>query len=261
MPDFLIGRWNIRTRWAYAGLIWVGGPQVNPGFRGRIMCPLWNLSNREIEVEWGESVAVMDFVTTTPPEKSNRKPLWDKRTRFVFEEYISADLRSGLVTDAVDAIKRVEEKSSKTRTDLEAAIDRSRDRVDSITSVMFTALGVLIAAVAIFATKPPSPDGSPQYWWEPTVFLLSWLTTALALFAWIRWQSQGMWSRGMSVLVGFLVLGIVVLQVQHGKKQSRASQEAIQHLTDRVNSLDAAKTALEQQVTRLSESKSTASKR
>ena len=45
MPHFLIGRWNIRTKWAYRGLIWVGGPQVDPGYRGKLLCPIWNLSS------------------------------------------------------------------------------------------------------------------------------------------------------------------------------------------------------------------------
>ena len=66
MPDFLIGRWNIRTRWAYEGLIWVGGPQVNPGFRGLLLCPIWNLSDKDIEIKCGDAIAVMDFEKTTP---------------------------------------------------------------------------------------------------------------------------------------------------------------------------------------------------
>jgi deoxycytidine triphosphate deaminase len=32
LPRFLIARWNIRVRWAYEGLLWVGGPQVDPGW-------------------------------------------------------------------------------------------------------------------------------------------------------------------------------------------------------------------------------------
>ena len=47
MPAFLIGRWNIRTKWAYSGLVWVGGPQVDAGYRGLLMCPIWNLSNED----------------------------------------------------------------------------------------------------------------------------------------------------------------------------------------------------------------------
>lgn len=54
MPAFLIGRWNIRTKWAYTGLIWVGGPQVDAGYRGRLMCPLWNLSNKDFQIKCGK---------------------------------------------------------------------------------------------------------------------------------------------------------------------------------------------------------------
>lgn len=242
MPDFLIGRWNIRTRWAYAGLIWVGGPQVNPGYRGRIMCPLWNLSNRPIKIPWGEAIAVMDFVTTTPPtESSNRRPLWHERTRFVFEEYVSGDLRSGLVTDAVEKIVELDSKSKATRNEVVALIDASRNRVDNVTSIMFTALGVLVAAIAIFATKPPGPDGSPQYWWEPTVFFLALSTTALTLLAWLRSpRDEGKWSKSVRITVGVLAVGVIALQLYHDREQSRASKREIQELTKRVESLESA---------------------
>ncbi|KFD42568.1 hypothetical protein HY02_00295 [Peptococcaceae bacterium SCADC1_2_3] len=48
MPRFLIGRWNIRVSKAYDGLLWVGGPQVDPGYVGHLYCPIYNLSNREV---------------------------------------------------------------------------------------------------------------------------------------------------------------------------------------------------------------------
>ena len=47
LPRFLIGRWNIRVYWAYKGLLWVGGPQVDPGYVGHLFCPLYNLSNKK----------------------------------------------------------------------------------------------------------------------------------------------------------------------------------------------------------------------
>lgn len=33
MPKYFIGRWNVKTKRAYQGLLWVGGAQVDPGFR------------------------------------------------------------------------------------------------------------------------------------------------------------------------------------------------------------------------------------
>ena len=40
LPKFLIARWNLRVKWAYRGLLWVGAAQVDPGYRGFLSCPL-----------------------------------------------------------------------------------------------------------------------------------------------------------------------------------------------------------------------------
>lgn len=66
LPKFLIGRWNIRVKRAYEGLLWVGGAQVDPGFRGHLCCPIYNLSNKEVRLEFGDTLAMIDFVVTTP---------------------------------------------------------------------------------------------------------------------------------------------------------------------------------------------------
>lgn len=42
IPRYLIARWNIRVRHAYSGLLWVGGPQVDPGWVGHLFCPIYN---------------------------------------------------------------------------------------------------------------------------------------------------------------------------------------------------------------------------
>jgi deoxycytidine triphosphate deaminase len=59
LPRFLIARWNIRVKWAYEGLLWVGGPQVDPGWVGHLCCPIYNLSDHEVTLRLGEPIAVM----------------------------------------------------------------------------------------------------------------------------------------------------------------------------------------------------------
>lgn len=66
LPNFLIGRWNIKVALAYEGLLWVGGAQVDPGFRGLLSCPIYNLSTKSLELRHGDELAAIDFVTTTP---------------------------------------------------------------------------------------------------------------------------------------------------------------------------------------------------
>ena len=214
MPDFLIGRWNIRTRWAYEGLVWVGGPQVNPGYRGLIMAPIWNLSNRDFEISCGEALAVMDFSLTRPPTaKSNRQPLWHKRSRFVFEDYNPGKLRSGLV----ELVDQAVETSRKSSTEFE----QSRRRIDAITGVMFTALGVLTTAVTIIVTRP----GTGHDWWEPNIFFLSCVTTILALLAWLKSYTKDKPGTSLTSFVIALVFVVGGLQIYTTVKRTQKDTE------------------------------------
>ena len=72
LPRFLIGRWNIRVKHAYRGLMWVGGAQVDPGFKGHLFCPIYNLSNRPVRLRRGDEIAVIDFVKTTSFKKDEK---------------------------------------------------------------------------------------------------------------------------------------------------------------------------------------------
>jgi deoxycytidine triphosphate deaminase len=54
LPRYLIARWNIRVKHAYAGLLWVGGPQVDPGYVGHLFCPIYNLSDKHVTLPIGE---------------------------------------------------------------------------------------------------------------------------------------------------------------------------------------------------------------
>jgi deoxycytidine triphosphate deaminase len=100
LPRFLIARWNIRIKWAYKGLLWVGAPQVDPGFRGFLSCPLYNLSSNPVDLEFGEQFAAIDFVRTTEVTPDSKPYKWDERTRMVFEDYEVDKLESALVTRA-----------------------------------------------------------------------------------------------------------------------------------------------------------------
>jgi deoxycytidine triphosphate deaminase len=66
MPMYMIGRFNLKIDLIYQGIILGTGPQVDPGFRGRLSCPLHNISNNDVELEYGQRFATIDFVKTTP---------------------------------------------------------------------------------------------------------------------------------------------------------------------------------------------------
>ena len=66
IPRFLVARWSIRVQNIYEGLLWTGGLQVDPGWVGQLFCPIYNLSEREVELRCGDALFTMDFVRTTP---------------------------------------------------------------------------------------------------------------------------------------------------------------------------------------------------
>lgn len=144
MPRFVIARWNVRIKWAYEGLLWVGAPQVDAGYRGFLDCPLYNLSDKPVRLHRGEEIAVMDFVTTTPPtarsEELAYKPL--KRTRILFEDYQPERLQSALATQAKEKIEVLEKR-----------IDELQRTVNTSVGVILTAIGILVAALALFVSK------------------------------------------------------------------------------------------------------------
>ena len=95
LPRFLIARWNIRVAWAYKGLVWVGGPQVDPGYVGNLFCPIYNLSNKPVPIRKGDPIALMDFVKTTSFDERTvqyRRP----PKRVIMEDYEIDDFRSAL---------------------------------------------------------------------------------------------------------------------------------------------------------------------
>lgn len=127
MPSFLIARWNIKVSLAYQGLLWVGGPQVDPGYKGNLFCPIYNLSDQEVMLEMGESIATIDFIRTT--FLSNECVTFEQK-RFNFKDY-NYKLKSALFTNVGQRLDKVEK------------------GVEKYTSLFVTALGLLFTALVI----------------------------------------------------------------------------------------------------------------
>jgi deoxycytidine triphosphate deaminase len=146
LPRFIIARWNIRVSHAYAGLLWVGAPQVDPGWVGHLFCPIYNLSDRAAVLSLGESLAVMDFVKTTPfrPEETANPP---KRydfppKRLVISDYNLSNFRSALFTRAGQQL-----------TEIEAQLGAVQRRVDMFATLAFTILSLILAIVMGAASR------------------------------------------------------------------------------------------------------------
>lgn len=65
LPYYVAARFNLRVDWVYKGVLLGTGPQVEPGFRGKLSCPLYNLTNQPQTIMLGKEFATIDFERTT----------------------------------------------------------------------------------------------------------------------------------------------------------------------------------------------------
>ena len=198
LPKFLIGRWNIRVTLAYKGLLWVGGAQVDPGFRGKLSCPIYNLSTEPVELHYGGALAMIDFVTTTPFITGVSDPFdWINRKKVVFADY-AMGLTSG-VEKRLDSMQKkilenheqqslagehlekritgdLEENANKTET----RINYVNTRFDTFLTLIFTIVAILFAGLGVIATKGSS---DPSFFTSPVVLASVALYLALRAYA------------------------------------------------------------------------------
>jgi deoxycytidine triphosphate deaminase len=151
VPEFMIARWNVTVGRAYEGLLWVGAAQVDPGFKGFLCCPIYNLSDRERRLKFQDPIAVIDFVVTTPPTLESHKYSIDftNRKRIIFEDYRPNELQSALITHAQNRLDEFRKGIEKQTSD----ISEIRTTVFNSLGILLTAIGALVTALALFVGR------------------------------------------------------------------------------------------------------------
>ena len=66
VPYYMIGRHNLKIRYVYQGLLLGTGPQVDPGFVGKLYIPLHNFTTSDVNVYLNDSFVSIDFARTPP---------------------------------------------------------------------------------------------------------------------------------------------------------------------------------------------------
>lgn len=61
MPEKVSGRWGLKIKYALSGLIFQAGPQIEPGYQGRLFGLLFNLSSSEQQLSFKEPIWAIDF--------------------------------------------------------------------------------------------------------------------------------------------------------------------------------------------------------
>ena len=177
IPRFLIARWNLRVTMVYEGLLWVGGPQVDPGWAGHLYCPIYNLAEREIYLEYKQPIFTMDFVQVYPTED---KPFHARRR--TIDEHDSKRLRSALFEE-LNRLLNLE------------------PRFCAALGIMFVIFALIIAISGVIVASPVFDSiGKLENIWLPWMIALSAVTSvSLVLNLFIIWRLRprpiwGSWS-------------------------------------------------------------------
>lgn len=65
IPHWLVATFNLKSRYIFKGLLMGTGPQIDPGFRGVLTCPLHNISCEPVDLHFCKPFAKLDFIRTT----------------------------------------------------------------------------------------------------------------------------------------------------------------------------------------------------
>jgi len=172
IPGFLVGRWNLKVKMVYKGLVWVGSLQVDSGYQGYLMCPLYNLSSKEQELVYEEPLFTIDFVRTTRFDETKGCKLWTPQPPRPADSFDELDYQ------------RLESAPAAEFREMKAEMDKSVDkvekfqsRIDSFQAITFTVLGIIVAALSFVSISQFTNMGveKPSAWQIATwiVVLLS----------------------------------------------------------------------------------------
>jgi deoxycytidine triphosphate deaminase len=231
LPRFLIARWNVRVKWAYEGLLWVGAAQVDPGWIGHLFCPIYNLSDRQVVVRAGDPIALMDFVTTTPfkPGESEEYPRPPKRV--LLRQYRASELKSALYDLAEVKMAKLGDRIEETRIDIQTRVGGFQDRIDSFVVITLAVLGVVVAAVALSFGKPDQVR-----WWDPSIFWVSALAILVATLSWVNSKSSVPWFKSLWKRIIF-ELALFVFAILAIAAFAHRTQTRVEALTNQVRAL------------------------
>ena len=142
IPRFLIGRWNLRVDMVYRGLLWVGALQVDPGWRGYLPCPLYNMSDKEVELQFKEPVFTIDFVRTTRFTGKSKPYQMKFAPNPPISKFDTHRLRSG----PYDVLAKVDT--------MARDVADLKKHLDTFITFITAALAVVVAAIGVIAAAP-----------------------------------------------------------------------------------------------------------
>jgi deoxycytidine triphosphate deaminase len=119
IPLNIIGHNGIMSKWAKRGLVSLFSPQIDPGFKGMLIVPVFNAGDSDISISLGDPIFTVEFVKTTIPAQRG----WSERHG---EQNKIKDLASPVINrPSLSDISRIREKLEESESKI---VELQRDR-------------------------------------------------------------------------------------------------------------------------------------
>lgn len=165
LPDYIALRFNLKITNVHRGLLLGTGPLIDPGFEGKILIPLHNLTTNEYTFEGGEGLIWIEFTklsenkrwngnTNPPPRLGEYKPFpSDKKNRRA-SYYLSKAAPHKPIRSSIPGAIQNAELSAK------AAVKSAEEAAGQVKSIQFRLnvgafIGIVTLIIAILFGAAP----------------------------------------------------------------------------------------------------------
>jgi deoxycytidine triphosphate deaminase len=169
LPDYIALRFNLKITHVHRGILLGTGPLVDPGFEGRLLIPLHNLTTNEYTLRSGEGLIWIEFTKTSPlPIHSEVTvnalgvtrygryiPFPESKKNLEPEYYLAKASPHSPIRSSISQVVKESEKAAKeaadasTKSAMEA--ETTRKRADRVLG-FFSVAAVIALATAVYAT-------------------------------------------------------------------------------------------------------------
>ncbi len=130
LTDALTAHFGLRLGLVKRGLLFSNEPQIDPGYRGRLACLLFNLSNEDVRIDHMHHFATIEFEDVDPTAPPYDGPMQGFDTLSQFFE--------GVDKLPVSALAHLEQR-----------VNTTADRIEKIIPILMTAFAGIISLLAV----------------------------------------------------------------------------------------------------------------
>ena len=128
MPRDVSGRFDISVNLFFQGIILSNSTQVDPGFRGKLFCLLFNTSNKTVYLKRGEHFTTIEFNKLIEPTTPYNGKYLDEKT---IVPYLPTNIMQGAINELKKEIEKLEYKN------------------DTMQNIYFASIAILLALITI----------------------------------------------------------------------------------------------------------------